>query len=136
MAFHAGAGRGGFLGFFMWRNFSHNSDGMHHLQLSGLRHCSYVLERDSTSIFQTMFPTLVRRLAQTSSRQLSTTTINPSKLKKVWPPDFTKLSPQEQLKFEKKYKRRVQLATARPRWNKFIKLSQLSAITCTLVLGV
>lgn len=54
------------------------------------------------------------------------------KNKKVWPPDFTRLSPQEQLRFEKRYKRRVALASARPRWVKFIKLVQLFSVTCEL----
>lgn len=52
------------------------------------------------------------------------------KNKKVWPPDFTRLSPQEQLRFEKRFKRRVALASARPRWVKFIKLVQLFSVTC------
>lgn len=52
------------------------------------------------------------------------------KNKKVWPPDFTRLSPQEQLRFEKRYKRRVALASARPRWVKFVKLVQLFSVTC------
>lgn len=52
------------------------------------------------------------------------------KPKKVWPPDFKSMSPQEQLRLEKKYKRRAALATARPRWDKFIRLAQLFSITC------
>lgn len=55
---------------------------------------------------------------------------SPVKLKKVWPPDFSKLSAKEQFQFERRYKRRVQLATARPRWEKYVRLAQLSTITC------
>ena len=51
------------------------------------------------------------------------------KAKKVWPPDFTLLSPQEQLRFEKRYKRRVAIRGERPRWIKFVKLAQLVCIT-------
>ena len=78
----------------------------------------------------TMFPTLLRRAAQQSRSQLDLPNVA-FKLKKVWPPDFTKLSPQEQLRLEKKYKRRAQLATARPTWNKAIRLAQLFTIGCT-----
>lgn len=79
-----------------------------------------------------MFPTLVRRLAQASKPQVNVPAAgNPIKLKKVWPPDFKSMSPQQQLRFEKKYKRRLKLATARPRWDKFVRLTQLCSITCT-----
>ncbi len=74
-----------------------------------------------------MFPTLVRRLAQSAKPQINAT--SPSKLKKVWPPDFSKLSYAEQLRYEKRYKRRVAHISARPRWDKFIKLTQLFTIT-------
>jgi len=77
-----------------------------------------------------MLPTLLRRAAAQGPRSQLDLPNVAFKLKKVWPPDFTKLSPQEQLRLEKKYKRRAQLATARPTWNKTIKLAQLFAITC------
>lgn len=82
-----------------------------------------------------MFPTLLRRAAQEARPS------NPAFIrqirelyppKKVWPPDFKRLSVQEQLRFEKKYKRRLALATSRPRWNKLMKLVQLFSITCML----
>jgi hypothetical protein len=76
-----------------------------------------------------MFATAIRRAAQASQPSLAQTA-PVSRLKKVWPPDFSKLSPGEQLKFEKRYKRRVRLAAARPLWNKVIKLTQLFSITC------
>ncbi|KAH8906797.1 hypothetical protein BR93DRAFT_968365 [Coniochaeta sp. PMI_546] len=82
-----------------------------------------------------MLPTLLRRAAQGSRSQLDLPNVA-FKLKKVWPPDFTKLSPQEQLRLEKKYKRRAQLATARPTWNKAIKLAQLFTITFVVIYGV
>jgi len=77
----------------------------------------------------TMLPTLARRMATAPKPQLTTHT-NPFKTKKVWPPDFSKLSTHEQFRYEKKYKRRLKLATARPTWNKMIKLGQLFSITC------
>ncbi|CAK7203259.1 hypothetical protein SEUCBS139899_005990 [Sporothrix eucalyptigena] len=55
------------------------------------------------------------------------------KNKKVWPPDFTRMSPQEQLRLEKRFKRRMALASARPRWVKFIKLVQLFTITFVVI---
>lgn len=54
--------------------------------------------------------------------------------KKMWPPDFSKLSKKEQFRFEKRYKRRVRLATARPRWDKFVRLAQLGSVTCESLL--
>ncbi|CAK7272212.1 hypothetical protein SEPCBS57363_005018 [Sporothrix epigloea] len=55
------------------------------------------------------------------------------KNKKVWPPDFSRMTPQEQLRLEKRFKRRIALASARPRWVKFIKLSQLFTITFVVI---
>ncbi|ROT35142.1 hypothetical protein SODALDRAFT_78397 [Sodiomyces alkalinus F11] len=81
-----------------------------------------------------MFPTLFRLASQASEAAESSVPAasGPFQLKKVWPPDFTKLSPQAQLRFEKKYKRRVALKHARPRWNKAIKLVQLVTVTGAL----
>lgn len=76
-----------------------------------------------------MFPTLVRRLAQAAKPQIHPATTNPVKLKKVWPPDIKTMSAQQQLRFEKKYKRRLKLATARPRWDKAVRLAQLFTMT-------
>ncbi|KAK0706021.1 hypothetical protein B0T26DRAFT_725214 [Lasiosphaeria miniovina] len=77
-----------------------------------------------------MFPTLVRRLAQAPKPQIFESATAPSKLKKVWPPDFTKMTPQEQLRFEKRYKRRLAHMAQRPRWNKIVKLTQYFTISC------
>ncbi|KAG7294487.1 hypothetical protein NEMBOFW57_004561 [Staphylotrichum longicolle] len=82
-----------------------------------------------------MFPTLARRLAQAAKPQLDAAFTNPGsafKLKKVWPPDMKTMSPQQQLRFEKKYKRRLKIATARPRWDKFVRLAQLCTMTFVL----
>lgn len=76
-----------------------------------------------------MLPTLVRRVAQASKPQIEAAA-NPTKLKKVWPPDFSKLSPQEQLRFEKRYKRRISHIAQRPKWTKMIKFTQYFTITC------
>jgi hypothetical protein len=81
-----------------------------------------------------MLPTLLRRAAAQGPRSQLDLPNVAFKLKKVWPPDFNKLSPQEQLRLEKKYKRRAQLATARPTWNKTIRLAQLFTITCMSLL--
>lgn len=81
-----------------------------------------------------MLPTLVRRAAQAAPKKdpayiKKIVELYPAK--KVWPPNFKRLSVQEQLRFEKKFKRRLALATARPRWDKFVKLAQLFSIVCT-----
>ncbi|SPO03338.1 uncharacterized protein DNG_06020 [Cephalotrichum gorgonifer] len=79
-----------------------------------------------------MLSTLARRTAFTAAaapkRPPLTVFTNPYQPKKVWPPDYAQLSFQEQLRFEKKYKRRVMLACARPRWDKGVKLAQLVTV--------
>ncbi|KAI1132664.1 hypothetical protein F5Y10DRAFT_261086 [Nemania abortiva] len=92
-----------------------------------------------------MFPTLARRFL---ARPLSAPKLrNPTraaaptgvylnsryKPKKVWPPDFSKLSQRDKFRLEKKYKRRVRLATARPRWDRFVRLARLGAVTFVIV---
>ncbi|KAI0900611.1 hypothetical protein F4806DRAFT_162482 [Annulohypoxylon nitens] len=88
-----------------------------------------------------MFATLVRRTAErttssllrnTTSTASTVTNTGPYKLKKVWPPDFSKLSPKDQFRFERRYKRRLRLAAARPRWDKFIKLVQMFSMVSVL----
>ncbi|OTA65371.1 hypothetical protein K449DRAFT_431971 [Hypoxylon sp. EC38] len=92
-----------------------------------------------------MFPTLMRRMAEVPiAPKLRNATMTPLtgvynsryKPKKVWPPDFSKLSEKEQFRFERRYKRRVKLATSRPRWDKFIRLAQLFSVTSVLVYSV
>lgn len=74
-----------------------------------------------------MLPTVLRRAAAASKTPVPAfATAYPTK--KVWPPDFKRLTPQEQLRFEKKYKRRVLLAGRRPRFDKAVKLAQLATI--------
>ncbi|KAK0613350.1 hypothetical protein B0T14DRAFT_569410 [Immersiella caudata] len=82
-----------------------------------------------------MLPTLVRRMAQAGKPHVEFA-LGPSKLKKQWPPDFSKLSPQEQLKFEKRYKRRIHHIAQRPKWNKMIQLAQLFTISFVVVYSV
>ncbi|XXG97847.1 hypothetical protein Hte_004161 [Hypoxylon texense] len=62
--------------------------------------------------------------------------MSPYKPKKVWPPDFSKLSEKEQFRFERRYKRRLLLATARPRWDKLIRFTQLFSVTSVLIYSV
>ncbi|ROW16950.1 hypothetical protein VPNG_01424 [Cytospora leucostoma] len=86
-----------------------------------------------------MLPTLIRRAAREAKPSNEAWLRRIKELyppKKVWPPDFKKLSLQEQLKYEKKYKRRLALATARPRWTKFIKLVQLFSVTSVVIYSV
>ncbi|KFA63750.1 hypothetical protein S40285_01973 [Stachybotrys chlorohalonatus IBT 40285] len=83
-----------------------------------------------------MFATPLRRLGQiarkTSRAPPAPVGNNPHKARKLWPPDFEALNPQQQLRFEKKYKRRVILASRAPRWDKAVKLTQFIAITATI----
>ncbi|OAA63050.1 hypothetical protein ISF_04926 [Cordyceps fumosorosea ARSEF 2679] len=82
-----------------------------------------------------MIPTLVRRLAQPVKEAAikSAQASNFHQTKKVWPPNFKELSHQQQLRFEKKYKRRVSLANRAPRWEKGVKYAQLATITAALI---
>ncbi|KND94391.1 hypothetical protein TOPH_01188 [Tolypocladium ophioglossoides CBS 100239] len=85
-----------------------------------------------------MFPTLIRRLAQPAKepvvkRAPLTVGSNPYQARKVWPPNFKDLNHQQQLRFEKKYKRRIFLASRSPRWEKGIKFAQLATIAAALV---
>lgn len=80
-----------------------------------------------------MFPTLARRLAQAAKEPLTkrvplTVANNPYKARKVWPPDFKELTHQQQLRFEKKYKRRITLASRSPNWERGVKYAQLVTI--------
>lgn len=96
----------------------------------------YSLRKESSLLQEshpTMFPTLVRRLAQSAKEPLAkqvpfTIINNPYKARKVWPPDFKELTHQQQLRFEKKYKRRIALAQHSPRWEKGVKYAQLITI--------
>jgi hypothetical protein len=74
-----------------------------------------------------MFPTLVRRTAQEKLPFIYT---NPYKARRLWPPDFTKISPKHQFRLERKYKRRAKLKWARPRWTKAVKIVQMGSILC------
>jgi hypothetical protein len=66
-----------------------------------------------------------RHLSASTARSSNT---NPHRARKIWPPDFSKLNPQQQLRFEKKYKRRLFNATRAPRWDKAVKYAQLATI--------
>ncbi|KAH8175587.1 hypothetical protein LIA77_04005 [Sarocladium implicatum] len=86
-----------------------------------------------------MFATLMRRSAReplskvTSQASGAFSNTNPFKARKVWPPNLEELSPQQQLRFEKKYKRRVVLAQRAPRWQKAVKYAQFVTLTAAMV---
>lgn len=77
-----------------------------------------------------MFPTLLRRTAKEALPKRVPLSIanNPHRARKVWPPDFKDLNSQQQLRFEKKWKRRMNLASHSPRWIKAVKYAQLVTI--------
>lgn len=84
-----------------------------------------------------MFATLLRRAREPLSKvtshgagsSISSTASNPFKARKMWPPNLEDLTPQQQLRFEKKYKRRVVLAQRAPRWQKGVKYAQFATLT-------
>lgn len=55
---------------------------------------------------------------------------NPYKAQKQWPPDFSKLHPKHQFRFERKYRRRSKLKWARPGWVKGVKLAAWGSSLC------
>ena len=55
------------------------------------------------------------------------------KARKPWPPDFSKLGPGSQFRFEKKYRRRAKLKYQRPVWMKGVAIFQWA--TCLSVAG-
>ncbi|KFY21818.1 hypothetical protein V493_07088 [Pseudogymnoascus sp. VKM F-4281 (FW-2241)] len=61
---------------------------------------------------------------------------NVFKAKRLWPPDFEKLSTKHQFRLERRYRRRSKLKWARPRWTKAVKIAQLSSIVFVAVYGV
>ena len=48
---------------------------------------------------------------------------NRFKAQKIWPPDLARLTPKQQLRFERKYKRRCHLACSRPKFTKRVHLA-------------
>lgn len=85
-----------------------------------------------------MFAVSARRLTQAgkdsivasvASKPALTVFDNPYTARKAWPPAVDHLNPAQQLRFEKKYKRRVYLACHSPKWQKATKIGQLVSIT-------
>jgi hypothetical protein len=84
----------------------------------------------SRNIYE-MLPTIIRRTAQQNVPYVYT---NPYKAKRLWPPDFSKLSPKHQFRLERRYKRRAKLKWERPRWTKAVKMVQMGSVVCTYFL--
>ncbi|KAL6860408.1 hypothetical protein ACO1O0_004436 [Amphichorda felina] len=84
-----------------------------------------------------MFRATLRRLTQSAGeparRAPLTMANNPYKTRKVWPPNFQELSPQQQLRFEKKYKRRVYLAHHSEKWDKGVRIFRFVMISATVI---
>ncbi|PSS06674.1 hypothetical protein M430DRAFT_46028 [Amorphotheca resinae ATCC 22711] len=80
-----------------------------------------------------MLPTIIRRTAQQNVPYVYT---NPYKAKRLWPPDFSKLSPKHQFRLERRYKRRAKLKWERPRWTKAVKMVQMGSVVFVGVYGV
>ncbi|OCK75380.1 hypothetical protein K432DRAFT_362204 [Lepidopterella palustris CBS 459.81] len=82
-----------------------------------------------------MLQTLIRRSSEAPRPGFNFET-NPYKAKRIWPPDFSKLSPKHQFRLERRYRRRAKLAWARPRWTKAVKLAQWGSGIFVLTYGV
>ena len=54
---------------------------------------------------------------------------NPYKAKRPWPPDFSRMTLQQQFAYEKRYKRRAKNSYMRPSWVRKTKLAQLILVT-------
>jgi len=91
--------------------------------------------------FTNMFRTTLRRLAQTAEtaapstapRSKLTIANNPYRAKKVWPPNFADLTPQQQLRFEKKYKRRVVQSQYSEKWDRGTKILRFTMVSAALI---
>ncbi|PQE17142.1 Glycolipid anchored surface GAS1 protein [Rutstroemia sp. NJR-2017a WRK4] len=84
-----------------------------------------------------MFWTIARRAAQQTQSKIPFDIYqNPYKAKRLWPPDFAKLSQKHQFRLERRYKRRAKLKWARPGWTKGVKIVQLGSILFVIVYGV
>lgn len=78
-----------------------------------------------------MIPTAVRyALKQKPALPPFDINLNPYRAKRLWPPDFKKLSPKKQFNLERRYRRRSKQAWARPQWKKGVRLAQLGSIFC------
>ena len=82
----------------------------------------------ATVLTRIMFSSPILR--QTLGQEPSYAETNPYRAKRLWPPDFKTLSPKDQFKLERRYRRRSKLAWARPQWTKFTKIAQLGTISC------
>jgi len=80
-----------------------------------------------------MFRLSLRRLAKAAPKLAVHN--NPYQAQKQWPPDFSKLHPKHQFRFERKYRRRSKLKWARPRWTKAVKLAAWGSCGCECCLG-
>lgn len=54
---------------------------------------------------------------------------NPYKAKRVWPPNFEKLSEKHQFRLERRYNRRTQMKFLRPKWMVATKLAQWGVVS-------
>jgi len=93
----------------------------------------------STSMASSIFASLFRRAPQVPANPIRfpyTWETNPYRCKRIWPPDFTKLSPKHQFRLERRYRRRQKLKWARPTWTNVTKIAQWSSILFVLVYGV
>lgn len=96
------------------------------------------LKLDNAIMFRATCRRLAQQVSATGKKEPLTIHNNPYRAHKVWPPDFSQLTPQQALRFEKKHKRRVALAGHSPRWDKGVRLARFFSIVGELtdVFGV
>ena len=58
---------------------------------------------------------------------------NPYKAKKIWPPDFEKVAPKHQFRFERKYRRRAKMKYTHEKWNDGVKIFTWVGVTGMLL---
>ncbi|KAH7090799.1 hypothetical protein FB567DRAFT_590173 [Paraphoma chrysanthemicola] len=61
---------------------------------------------------------------------------NRFRAQRKWPPNLRELTERQQFRFERKFKRRIRLKALRPKWNKWVKVTQWSIISFIVVYGV
>ncbi|PHH80420.1 hypothetical protein CDD80_1624 [Ophiocordyceps camponoti-rufipedis] len=96
------------------------------------------MPRPKLFFLKPLLVTSIRRLTQTAKEPVLsgaalTVITNPYQAKKVWPPKMTELTPQQQLRFEKKMKRRLRLVYHRPKWDKAVLLVQYTFMVACVV---
>ncbi len=102
----------------------------HVVRASNISGPSRLIPKTRTESHQTSLIMFSSPILQALEKEPSYIDTNPYRAKRSWPPDFKSLSPKDQFKLERRYRRRSKLAWARPGWTKFTKIAQIGTISC------